>query len=209
MLVVVAVTHARILTAESNLARRDPVLAGLIDATGPCTMGTTRRRSHFEALAGSITYQQLAGKAAAAIWQRVRALVPGPFTPDAVAGIDEGVLRATGLSGAKTRSILDLARHVIDGEVHLGRVARMTDEAIVAELSQVWGIGRWTAEMFLMFQLGRIDVWPSLDLGVRNGYARAWALAPVPTAQELEPLGERFRPYRSVAAWYCWRALEV
>jgi 3-methyladenine DNA glycosylase/8-oxoguanine DNA glycosylase len=195
--------------AETDLAQRDEVLAGLITATGPCTLGTVRRRSHFEALARSITYQQLAGSAAAAIWQRVRTLVPGPFTPEAVAIIDESVLRAAGLSGAKTRSILDLARHIVDGEVRLNRVARMSDDAIVAELSRVWGIGRWTAEMFLMFQLGRLDVWPSLDLGVRNGYARAWGLASPPTAVELEPLGEPFRPYRSVAAWYCWRALEV
>lgn len=172
-------------------------------------MGTGRRRSHSEALARSITYQQLAGRAAAAIWQRVRTLVPGPFTAEAVVALDESVLRAAGLSGAKTRSIRDLARHVVDGDVHLTRVARMSDEVIVEELSRVWGIGRWTAEMFCMFQLGRLDVWPSLDLGVRAGYARAWGVSPAPTAKELEPVGDRFRPYRSVAAWYCWRALEL
>ena len=195
--------------AERELARRDPVLAELIAASGPCTIGTTRRRSHFEALARSITYQQLAGRAAAAIWQRVRTLVPGPFTAEAVLALDETALRAAGLSGAKARSIRDLAVHVADGEVRLARAARMSDEAVVADLSKVWGIGRWTAEMFLMFQLGRLDVWPTLDLGVRNGFARAWGLPEPPAPIDLEPLGEPYRPYRSVVAWYCWRALEV
>lgn len=194
--------------AEAELARRDPILAGLIGATGPCVLGDRRGRSHFESMARSITYQQLAGRAASAIWGRVRLLVPGPFTPEAVLALDVTDLRAAGLSGAKARSIADLSRHVVEGKVHLARASRMTDDAIVAELSQVWGIGEWTAQMFLMFQLGRLDVWPVLDLGVRNGYAKAWDLAAV-TAKVLEPLGEQFRPYRSVAAWYCWRALEI
>jgi DNA-3-methyladenine glycosylase II len=195
--------------AERNLAKQDAVLAGLISAAGPCVLTGPPKRSNFEALARSITYQQLAGRAAAAIWQRVRTLVPGPFTAEAVLEIDPSVLRAAGLSGAKARSITDLAAHVVAGDVHLSRAGRLSDEAIVAELSQVWGIGTWTAQMFLMFQLGRLDVWPVLDLGVRNGYGRAWGHATPPTAKELEPLGERFRPYRSVAAWYCWRALEL
>ena len=194
--------------AERELAARDPVLAGLIAAAGPCTIGAKSGRSHFEALARSITYQQLAGRAAEAIWQRVRTLVPGRFTADAVAAIDLTVLRSAGLSNAKARSISDLAHHVVDGKVHLARAARLPDDVLIAELSQVWGIGTWTAQMFLMFQLGRLDVWPTLDLGVRNGYGKAWGVAP-PTAKELEPLGDAFRPYRSVAAWYCWRALEV
>jgi DNA-3-methyladenine glycosylase II len=195
--------------AERELAKRDPVLAGLIAATGPARLGVRKGRSHFETLCRSITFQQLAGRAAEAIWQRVRTLVPGPFTPEAVVAIDVTVLRAAGLSNAKARSINDLARHVVEGDVHLARAARLSDEQIITELSRVWGIGTWTAQMFLMFQLGRLDVWPVLDLGVRNGYGKAWGLAPPPTAKELEPLGERFRPYRSVAAWYCWRALEV
>ncbi|MEA3018892.1 MAG: DNA-3-methyladenine glycosylase [Actinomycetota bacterium] len=195
--------------AEADLAGRDPVLAGLIAATGPCVLGTgPRRRPHFEALARSITYQQLAGRAANAIWTRVRALVDGPFTPAAVLDVELTDLRGAGLSGAKARSITDLAAHIVEGTVHLGRASAMSDEALVAELSQVWGIGVWTAQMFLMFQLGRLDVWPALDLGVRNGYAKAFGLPPL-TAKEMEPLGERFRPYRSVVAWYCWRAVEI
>jgi DNA-3-methyladenine glycosylase II len=181
----------------------------LIKAAGPCVLVGPPKRPHFEAMARSITYQQLAGRAAEAIWQRVRAVVGTPFTPQAVLAVGFDPLRACGLSGAKTRSITDLAEHIADGRVHLSKAAKLDDETIVAELSQVWGIGTWTAQMFLMFQLGRLDVWPVLDLGVRNGYGKAWGLMDPPTAKELEPLGEAFRPYRSVAAWYCWRALET
>lgn len=198
-----------VLDGEAELAGRDPVLAGIIATTGPCTIGRRGFPSHFEALCRSIVFQQLAGKAAQAIWLRFRALVPGPLTAEAVLAVDERVLRGAGLSGAKARSITDLAGHVADGRVHLQRTARMTDEQIVAELSGVWGIGPWTAQMFLVFQLGRLDVWPILDLGVRNGYARLYGLPVAPTAKELEPLGERFRPYRSIVAWYCWRAVDV
>jgi DNA-3-methyladenine glycosylase II len=184
-----------IVAAERALARRDPVLRDLIRAAGPCVLIGPPKRPHFEALARSITYQQLAGRAAEAIWKRVRALVPGAFTPASVLAVDMTALRA--------------AAHIVDGTVHLSRAGRMADDDIVAELSQVWGIGTWTAQMFLMFQLGRLDVWPVLDLGVRAGYGKAWGLMDPPTPKELEPLGERFRPYRSVAAWYCWRALEI
>jgi len=104
--------------------------------------------------------------------------------------------------------VSDLANHVVAGDVRLARVSRLSDDEVIADLSKVWGIGTWTAQMFLMFQLGRLDVWPVLDLGVRSGYATAWGTPPL-TAKELEPLGERFRPYRSVVAWYCWRALEL
>jgi 3-methyladenine DNA glycosylase/8-oxoguanine DNA glycosylase len=198
-----------VLDAEGELARRDPVLAGLIATSGPCVLGRRRFPSHFEALCRSIVYQQLAGKAAAAIWARFRALVPGALSAEAVLALDEVALRGVGLSGAKARSISDLAAHVADGRVHLRSTARMHDEQIVAELSQVWGIGVWTAQMFLMFQLGRLDVWPALDFGVRNGYARLYGLPEMPTAKELEPLGESYRPFRSIAAWYCWRAVDT
>jgi DNA-3-methyladenine glycosylase II len=207
-----ATRAADVAAAEVELARRDPVLAELIVRAGPCTLRTRRRvgpNGHFEDLARSIVYQQLAGKAAAAIWGRVRLLVDGEFTPEAVLVLDEPTLRAAGLSNAKARSVRDLAERVAAGDVHLSRVARLGDDEIVAELSRVRGIGRWTAEMFLMFQLGRLDVWPIGDLGVRKGYALAWGLPELPTPQELDALGERFRPYRSVAAWYCWRAVDT
>lgn len=198
-----------VLEAEADLARRDPVLAGIIATSGPCALGRRGYPSHFEALCRSIVFQQLAGRAAQAIWLRFRALVPGSLTAEAVLSVEEAALRGAGLSGAKARSITDLAAHVADGRVHLQRTARMSDDEIVGELTQVWGIGPWTAQMFLMFQLARLDVWPILDFGVRNGFARLYGHAEMPTAKELEPLGEQFRPYRSVAAWYCWRAVDI
>jgi 3-methyladenine DNA glycosylase/8-oxoguanine DNA glycosylase len=118
-------------------------------------------------------------------------------------------LRAAGLSGAKAASIRDLAEKVLDGSVQLDRMNRLPDDEIVRELTLVRGIGPWTAEMFLIFQLGRLDVWPIGDFGIRKGYALLYGLTAPPSEKELEPLGEPFRPYRSVAAWYCWRAAET
>lgn len=196
--------------AEADLAALDPALARLMGLTGPCTLGAGgRRRPHFEALARSIVFQQLAGKAATSIWNRARALIDGPFTAAAVLDAGEERLRTAGLSGAKAKALIDLADRVAMGEVRLASIGRRSDEEIVAELSRVWGIGRWTAEMFLMFQLGRLDVWPTGDLAVRNGFGRIWNLADMPSQVELEVLGDRFRPWRSIVAWYCWRAIDV
>ena len=128
---------------------------------------------------------------------------------DATGPLIVEALRGAGLSGAKARSIHDLAAHVADGRVRLERMGRLSDEAVILELTQVWGIGTWTAQMFLMFTLRRLDVWPVGDLGVRAGWARAHGLTEVPGPAELEVLGEVFRPYRSVAAWYCWRAVDT
>lgn len=196
--------------AASELAERDPVMAGLVAGAGPCTLRRRRGgRGHFEALAHSIVFQQLAGRAADAIWRRVRALVPGSFTAAAVLALPEEALRGAGLSGAKARSLVDLAERAVAGDVRLDRLGRASDDAVVAELSRVRGIGRWTAEMFLMFQLGRLDVWPTGDLGVRKGYALAYSLSELPPPAVLEGFGEAFRPWRSVAAWYCWRAVDT
>ena len=187
-------------------------MAALIAEHGPATLTSKRRpptSSRFEALAESICYQQLAGRAAATIWGRVVALVDGPFVPEAVLTLDTTDLRGAGLSNAKMLSILDLAAKVVDGSVRLDRLGRLRDEQVVDELTVVRGIGRWTAEMFLMFNLGRLDVWPVGDLGVRAGYAKAYGLAAPPSPKELAELGERFRPLRSLAAWYCWRAVET
>jgi DNA-3-methyladenine glycosylase II len=192
--------------AAAALARLDPVMARLVAEHGaPRLAGRRNGDSRFEQLAESICYQQLAGKAAAAIWSRTRALVDGPFRPEALLAVGPDALRGAGLSGAKTASLLDLAAKVDDGTVRLERIGRLSDEAVIEHLVVVRGIGRWTAEMFLIFTLGRLDVWPVGDLGVRAGYARAYGLAEVPTAKELEPLGDRFRPYRTLVAWYCWR----
>jgi 3-methyladenine DNA glycosylase/8-oxoguanine DNA glycosylase len=126
-----------------------------------------------------------------------------------VLALPEDVLRGAGLSGSKTASIRDLAQKVLAGDVELDRVGRLSDDDIVRELTLVRGIGRWTAEMFLMFQLGRLDVWPVDDFGVRRGYGLLHGWTEMPTARQLEPLGDPYRPYRSVAAWYCWRAADT
>jgi DNA-3-methyladenine glycosylase II len=201
-----------IIEATAEVARRDATLAALIDRVGPATLVSPRRRSggdHFAALAESIVYQQLAGRAAAAIHGRFAALFDGTPTPEAVLAVPVETLRGVGLSGAKTASIRDLAEKIESGAVQLDKVARLSDDEIVSELTLVRGIGRWTAEMFLIFRLGRLDVWPVDDLGVRKGYARLYGYDVAPTPKELDALGERFRPYRSVVAWYCWRAADT
>ncbi|HLF99442.1 MAG TPA: DNA-3-methyladenine glycosylase 2 family protein [Acidimicrobiia bacterium] len=194
--------------ADAALIKVEPRFAPLVHAFGPCTIGGRSPRPHFEALARSIAYQQLAGRAASTIWGRVRALVPGRFVPEAVLALKEEQLRGAGLSGAKTASIRDLALKVSAGEVPLARIGRLDDEQIIERLVVVRGIGRWTAEMFLMFQLGRLDVWPAGDYGVRKGFSVVSGIDPIPTEREMAAHGERFAPYRSVAAWYCWRVLD-
>jgi DNA-3-methyladenine glycosylase II len=195
--------------ASRELARRAPAFAGIVAAVGPCELRRGRpRRTHFAELARAICYQQLAGSAARAIHGRFEALYDGAPAPDAVLATPDDVLRAVGLSAAKAASIRDLAAHVADGTVELDRLGRLRDDRIVEELTQVRGIGQWTAEMFLMFQLGRLDVWPVDDFGVRKGYATLYRLAEMPTARALRPLGDELRPIRSVAAWYCWRAVD-
>jgi DNA-3-methyladenine glycosylase II len=204
--------RAALRDATEELARRDRKLAALIARVGPPTLVSRRRSSpadRFAALTESIVYQQLAGRAAAAIFGRFAALFDGTPTPTAVLALPVETLRGVGLSGSKTASIRDLSEKVESGAVQLDKVARLPDAEIIRELSLVRGIGRWTAEMFLIFQLGRLDVWPADDLGVRKGYARLYGHDVAPTAKELDVLGERFRPYRSVAAWYCWRAAET
>jgi 3-methyladenine DNA glycosylase/8-oxoguanine DNA glycosylase len=194
--------------AVAAFAKLDPVMAELVERHGPPRLGTRRSgQSRFEQLAEAIAYQQLAGKAAESIWRRVRGLVDGPFTAEAVLALGNDPLRAAGLSGAKAASLLDLAAKVADGTVRLDRIGRLADDAIVEHLTVVRGIGRWTAEMFCIFTLHRLDVWPTGDYGVRAGWARAYGLAGLPTPKELEAEGERFRPYRTYAAWYCWRAV--
>jgi DNA-3-methyladenine glycosylase II len=199
-----------LLDGADELARRDRVMRTIIASVGPPDLRRSRpRRTHFAELARAICYQQLAGAAARAIHGRFDDLFGGDPTPEAVAATPVSRLRAVGLSGSKTASIRDLAEKVLDGTVKLDRVARLPDEEIIRELILVRGIGRWTAEMFLIFQLGRLDVWPVDDFGVRKGYGRIHTMDPAPTARALEPLGDAYRPYRTVAAWYCWRAADT
>jgi DNA-3-methyladenine glycosylase II len=166
----------------------------------------------FDALAESIAYQQLSGKAAATIFGRVRALYPKRkwLDPEQLLATPDETLRAAGLSRAKTAALKDLAAKTIDGTVPAGRaLIRMSDDEIITRLTAVRGIGRWTVEMLLLFDLGRPDVWPVDDYGVRKGFAKTFGRRKLPTPKQLMKFGEKWRPYRSVAAWYFWRALDA
>ena len=192
--------------AEAHLASMDPRLAVFIDTWGPCKLRKSRSvaTTAFTSLAEAITHQQLAGVAARTIHGRLIAQL-GTLTPQTVLAADEASLRACGLSGAKTTSIRHLAQCFLDGTVDPTKLARMNNDEVVKRLTVIRGVGAWSAHMFLMFDMGRIDVWPIGDFGVRAGYAKGWELGEMPTPGELEYAGEKYRPYRSVVAWYCWR----
>ncbi len=199
------------LAPEEELAARDPRLAALITKAGPYPLSAGGIVRPFDALARSIAYQQLSGKAAATIFGRVLALYPGRkwLSPDLIIATTDATFRAAGLSRNKTAAIKDLAAKTLDGTVPSRAVLnRLSDEEIITRLTTVRGIGRWTVEMLLLFHLGRLDVWPIDDLGVRKGYAKTFRKKKMPTPKELHRIGERWRPFRSVAAWYFWRALE-
>ncbi|MEO6871044.1 MAG: DNA-3-methyladenine glycosylase 2 family protein [Chthoniobacterales bacterium] len=196
---------------ERELAARDSKLAALIAHIGPFPIESAAVVRPLDALARSITYQQLSGKAAATIFGRVRALYPGRkwFSAAKILATPDEVFRSAGLSRNKTAAIKDLAAKTLDGTVpRHAALVKMSDEEIIARLTTVRGIGRWTVEMLLLFHLGRLDVWPVDDLGVRKGYAKTYRKKIAPTPKELLKIGEKWRPYRSVAAWYFWRALD-
>jgi DNA-3-methyladenine glycosylase II len=184
-------------------------MAELVARAGPPRFSRPSE-SGFGALVRAIVYQQLAGRAAQAIHGRLVAALGGDVEPERLLALSMEQLRAAGLSGAKIASLQDLATKITDGTVALSprALSRQSDEEVAARLSSVRGIGRWTAEMFLMFQLRRLDIWPTGDLGVRRGYGLAWKI-PMPTPKQLDLLGEPYHPYRSVVAWYCWRAAEI
>jgi DNA-3-methyladenine glycosylase II len=195
--------------ASEVLAQHDPQLAAVIATIGPPDIHPSRpKRTHFADLARAICYQQLAGAAASAIHGRFEALFDGAPTPEAVLAASVESLRAVGLSGSKTVSIRDLAQHVVDGDVLLDRVGRLSDDEIVRELTLVRGIGRWTAEMFLMFNLLRPDVFPLDDLGLQKGIRVAYFKGRKVSVRTMKRLGETWRPWRSVATWYLWRSLD-
>jgi methylated-DNA-[protein]-cysteine S-methyltransferase len=200
-------------TAVEHLRGADPVLARLIDAVGACRLQVRPVRSTFMALAEAIVYQQLNGRAAASIFARVCALFPQAhqgFTAEQLLRVSDARLRTAGLSGAKLLALRDLAWRDAAGTVPpLTALREMDDEAIVAQLSEVRGIGRWTVEMLLMFRLGRPDVLPVHDYGVRQGYAFAFGKRRLPPPAALERHARRWRPYRSAASWYLWRAVDL
>ena len=194
-----------------HLRRADPALARVMRRAGDIRLEPRATQSLFHALAESITYQQLSGKAAATIFRRVVALfAPKRFpAPADLLAMSDAKLRAAGLSGAKTAALKDLAAKSLDGTVpSLARVRRMSDEEVVERLTAVRGIGPWTVEMLLIFRLGRPDVLPVADLGVRKGFALTYGSEELPSADELRAYAERWRPYRTVASWYMWRTLD-
>jgi DNA-3-methyladenine glycosylase II len=192
--------------AAETLAATDPVVRRLVDEMEPVRVPRPKG-SHFAALVQAIVFQQLAQPAAHAIHRRLLDALGGDAEPAAIAAMTDTDMRTVGLSHNKMLSLHDLAAKVLDGTLDLAprRVGRASDEQITERLTSVRGIGMWSAQMFLIFRLRRLDVWPALDLGVRRGYAIAWN-RPTPTARELEPLGEPYRPYRTVIALYCWKA---
>ena len=199
----------RHLAARRHLVRADPVLGALITRLGPCGLGHGRARDPFQALLRSIVSQQLSVKAADTIFGRLLALFPnGRPDPARLLVFQDEELRTVGLSGQKSRYMRDLATRVLDGRLRLARLDALPDETVVEALTEVKGIGRWTAEIFLMFTLGRLDVLPTDDLGLQNAAHRVYGLRRRPAPRQLRRMGDAWRPYRSVACWYLWRSLD-
>jgi len=195
--------------ARRHLARRDPVLRDLMRVHGKCGLADAQNAEPFGALMKAIVSQQLSTKAAHTIYGRLMSLFDGPPTPRALAALTDGQLRGVGLSGQKLRYMRDLGARVHDGSLPLHALDAMTDDEVIAALTQVKGIGRWTAEMFLMFRLHRPDVLPVDDLGIVKAVQKAYGLRKTPSPDRLNRIGESWRPYRSVACWYLWRSLNA
>ena len=195
--------------ARRLLLRRDPILAALIRQYGPCGLAQAQRADHFSALVRAIAGQQLSTKAAATIYARLLTLMPnGQPTPQGLMALADDQLRSVGISRQKAASLRDLSEKVFTGVVNLDALPKMSDDDVIASLVRVRGIGRWSAEMFLMFRLHRPDVLPVGDLGIVNAVQRVYRLRKRPTPERILALGEAWRPYRSIASWYLWRSLE-
>ena len=193
--------------ARRVLARRDPVIGALIRTHGACGLARAQHTDPFHALVQAIISQQLSTAAARTIGQRLRGLYEGGMTAAAIAATPDPRLRAVGLSPQKVRYMRDLCARVQSGELALGSLDSLSDDAVIEALTQVKGVGRWTAEMFLMFRLHRPDVLPVGDLGIVNAIKRQYRLRKTPTPERLLKIGEAWRPYRSVACWYLWASL--
>jgi DNA-3-methyladenine glycosylase II len=197
--------------AIKHLTKADKTMARLIKKIGACGWKPDKRRSPYQALVRSVAYQQLNGTAANTIFGRVLALYPGKKfpTPEELLATPDELLRGAGLSRAKVAAIKDIAAKTIEGVVPDSRsIARMESEDIISRLTTIRGVGPWTVEMLLIFKLGRTDILPVTDYGVRKGFAVTYKLKDLPTSAELLAHGEKWRPYRSIAAWYLWRSLD-
>jgi DNA-3-methyladenine glycosylase II len=192
-----------------HLKRVDPVLARVIETVGPCRMPVRSEGTHFQALARSIVFQQLSGKAAGTIHGRFAALFAnGDPEPSSLLVFTDVQLRGVGLSRQKIGYLRDLSHKVVSGALPLDEVDRMNDDELIAHLVQVKGIGRWTAQMFLMFRLGRRNVLPELDLGIQNAIRRAYGKRKRPSPKQVRAIGAKWSPHSTVACWYLWRSLE-
>jgi DNA-3-methyladenine glycosylase II len=195
--------------AVQHLRRADPILAGVIKQVGRCEFTRREPGSHFAALTRTIVYQQLSGKAAATILGRVHAHFGGrPPSPEELLETPDSILRAAGVSNQKVGYMRDLAAHVCDGRLPVLRLGRLSDDRVIESLTRVKGIGRWTAQIFLMFRLERLDVLPDGDLGIQNAIQRAYGLRRRPKPERVLKIGARWAPYRTIASWYLWRSLD-
>lgn len=186
--------------------QKDPDLATIMNNVGEYKL--KRKNQHFSVLVESIISQQIATNAAEAIFNRFKKLYPKFPTASEILSTRKSKLRAVGLSGMKIEYLKDLARHIEEGKLNMKTFSKMKDEEVIAQLTQVKGIGRWTAEMFLIFSLGRQDVFPVDDLGLRKGVQMLFSLPEIPKPKEVEKLGEKWKPYRTIVTWYLWKSLQ-
>jgi DNA-3-methyladenine glycosylase II len=202
-----AVNHRK---AINHLRKVDPVMADVIARVGRCTLTPRTEWTHFDALVRSIVYQQLSGKAAATIHGRVLQLIgDGAEAPSKIVATSHEKFRAAGLSNAKANYVRNLAEHVLDGSLPVESLHELTDQEIIDALVQVKGIGKWSAQMFLMFRLGRPDVLPEIDLGIQKGIQKAYRMRKLPTPKQVLARGAKWAPYRTIGSWYMWRVLEL
>lgn len=203
------ITESQMKKIARDLSARDARLARVIEAHPLCTLGRNPKPvTHFEALVESVISQQLAVKAADTIYARVKALAKGRMVPGRIAEISEQDMREAGVSGAKFKTIQGLADASLSKRININKLHEIDDDQLIFnQLTSLWGIGPWTVDMFMMHQLSRLDIWPTGDLGVRRGWEKIYSLKEEIEPKALEKKGEKFRPYRSVVAWYCWRAI--
>lgn len=204
-----AFTTTQMKRAVAQICQADPKFTPIVESSPLCPIGLAEtERSHFESLVESVISQQLAVRAADTIHGRLVAIAGGKITPARIAKLEEMELRSVGLSGAKAKTIQGLSRAAISRDVDINKLHLLDDVKVSEQLNSLWGIGPWTVDMFMMFQLGRLDTWPTGDLGVRRGWEKIHRLKVQIEPKKLGLRGEKFRPHRSIVAWYCWRAVE-